>query len=71
MRMCKFKRHIKRWNYWRKSNTNNKIHKLLVLLGIIKSPTFEVFLLPDELPNVNNMFYGEEMFSKETYEYLK
>lgn len=32
--------HIKRWNVWRKHNKNSIAHKILVLFGIIKSPTF-------------------------------
>jgi hypothetical protein len=32
--------HIKRWNVWRKYNKNGITHKILVLFGIIKSPTF-------------------------------
>lgn len=33
-------KHIKRWNVWRKYNKNGIAHKILVLFGIIKSPTF-------------------------------
>lgn len=33
-------KHIKRWNVWRKHNNNGILHKVLVLFGIIKSPTF-------------------------------
>lgn len=69
--MTKIRRHIKCWNVWRLHNTNNKIHKILVLLGVIKSPTFENQLLPEELPNPDDMFFGEDMYSRETYEYLK
>ena len=35
-------RHIKVWNAWRKRNLNGKLHKVLVLLGLIKSPTLEL-----------------------------
>ena len=34
---------IRRWNSWRKVNTNGKLHHIKVLLGIIYSPTFEFF----------------------------
>lgn len=37
--VIKLLNHIERWNIWRKHNTNSKIHHLLVLLGVIKSPT--------------------------------
>ncbi len=33
--------HIQRWNKWRKYNYNSLLHKLLVLLHVIYSPTFE------------------------------
>lgn len=41
-------KHIRRWNYWRKYNSNGRLHKLLVLLGVIKSPTMVTVLLPEE-----------------------
>ena len=36
-------KHIKKWNEWRKHCLNSPLHKLLVLLGIVKSPTFVHF----------------------------
>lgn len=41
-------KHVRRWNYWRKYNSNGRLHKLLVLLGVIKSPTMVTVLLPEE-----------------------
>lgn len=41
-------KHIKRWNEWRKYNGNSPFHKLLVLLGIVKSPTFQQILTKEE-----------------------
>lgn len=38
--MGKIIKHIKRWNVWRKYNKNGIAHKILVLFGFIKSPTF-------------------------------
>lgn len=38
--MKKLLNHIKRWNSWRKCNTNAWWYKILVLLGICRSPTF-------------------------------
>lgn len=29
------------WKEWATFNTNSSIHKFLVLIGLIKSPTFE------------------------------
>ena len=31
---------FKLWNQWRKHNTNSKVYKLLILLGIVNSPSF-------------------------------
>lgn len=33
-------KHIKRWTVWRKYNKSDVVHKILVLFGVIKSPTF-------------------------------
>lgn len=69
--MTKLKRHIKRWNGWRKRNGNGRLHHILVLLGLVVSPTFELYLLPEELPNPKNMFHGKDMFNNEAYESAK
>ncbi len=37
----KIKHHCKLWNEWRKRNGNGSLHKILVLLCINHSPTFE------------------------------
>lgn len=34
--------HIRLWNTWRKNCANNWWHKLLVLLGLRRSPTLQV-----------------------------
>lgn len=47
--MKKLIRHIKNWNIWRKHNANGRIHHILVLLGIIKSPTMLHTFLPEEM----------------------
>lgn len=41
--------HIRRWNRWRKRNANGHLHHILVLLGVVKSPTFAFTLLPEEI----------------------
>ena len=41
--------HIRRWNYWRKRNVNGRLHHILVLLGVVKSPMFAFTLLPEEI----------------------
>lgn len=44
-------RHIRRWNKWRKCSMNTNMDKLLVLLNITSSPTFEVTYLENEYSN--------------------
>ncbi len=41
-------KHIRRWNYWRKNNSNGRFYKILVLFGMVKSPTMVIVLLPEE-----------------------
>ncbi len=41
-------KHIKRWNVWRKHNNNGVAHKILVLFGIIGSPTLNCTWTKDE-----------------------
>lgn len=41
-------KHIRRWNYWRKNNSNGRFYKILVLFGMVKSPTMVTVLLPEE-----------------------
>lgn len=45
MRLIK---HIRRWNHWRKHNLNSPLYHILVLFGIVKSPTMCLVLLPEE-----------------------
>lgn len=40
--------HFRRWNIWRKQCLNGPLHKLLVLLKLLPSPTLELTLLPEE-----------------------
>ena len=47
--MKNLSRHIQRWNYWRKRNVNGTLCHILVLLGVVKSPTFAFTLLPEEI----------------------
>lgn len=47
--MKKILTHVKRWNRWRKHCLNGNLHKALVLLGVIKSPTMPFILLPEEI----------------------
>lgn len=40
--MKKLIRHVKEWNKWRKNSLNSSMHKLLVLIGFRRSPTFKL-----------------------------
>lgn len=33
---------VKAWNEWRKHNLNGRLHKFLVLIRVVHSPTFDV-----------------------------
>lgn len=46
--MKKLIRHFKRWNHWRKRNTNSKLHQFLVLIGLHNSPTMNHVILKEE-----------------------
>ena len=41
-------KHIRRWNLWRKYCLNSPAYKLFVLLGMEKSETLALTLLPEE-----------------------
>lgn len=44
-------KHIRKWNRWRKMNLNSPLHKFLVLIGFVKSPSFEHFYDTEEIKN--------------------
>ena len=46
--MKKIITYFKRWNKWRKYNLNSPLHRILVLLGLADSPTFDMILTDDE-----------------------
>lgn len=48
--------HIRRWNIWRKSCLNGPIYKILVLFGVIKSPTMPFVMLPEEEKEIAKAF---------------
>lgn len=39
--------HIQIWNKWRKRNTNSKLYKFLVLVGLRHSPTLTILKMSD------------------------
>ena len=50
------RKRLKLWNKWRKRNSNGLIFKLLVLVGIVHSPTFDLELTDEEWRRVSNSF---------------
>lgn len=44
---------FRQWNEWRKCSANSKWYKLLVLIGLRRSPTFEMFIVDGELKENN------------------
>lgn len=52
----KLEKHIRRWNIWRKNSANNVWCKIMVLLGIMKSPTLPYILLPEERKEIEDAF---------------
>jgi len=49
-------RHIVKWLEWKKGNTNSFRHKLLVLFGTIRSPSFETYLTRAERKEIAKAF---------------
>ena len=41
--------HYAKWKEWKRSNRNTKLYQVLVLLKVIVSPTFEMFVTSEEL----------------------
>ena len=63
------KNHIVRWNKWRKKNVNSTFHKLLVLLKLRYSPTFENTFTDEEeekffMAFQNGIKEGERMWKE-------
>lgn len=52
MKNKKIVNRIKRWNEWRKKNTNSKFWKFMVLTKFVSSPTFEAHKTFRDLRNV-------------------
>jgi hypothetical protein len=52
--MNKVIRHIRRWNIWRKRSCNGWFYKLLVLLGITRSPTLQTVWLPEDIAAIEH-----------------
>lgn len=50
-------KHIRRWNIWRKRNVNSRLHKFLVLIGFVKSPTMCTVILPEEEKEILDRIY--------------
>lgn len=64
--MRKLIRRIRRWNLWRKEDFNGFTYELLVLFGVIHTPTFRFTLLPDEKPGIRARYnYSLDIDRKE------
>lgn len=50
----KFLIHIERWNKWRKHSMMSQKYKLLVLVGLVHSPTFVITLTDMELKSITD-----------------
>lgn len=48
--------HIRRWTVWRKMCINGPFYKFLVLIGLVKSPSFVLALLPEEQKTIEEAF---------------
>lgn len=51
--------HIRRWNIWRKGCLNGPIYKILVLFGVIKSPTMIFVMLSEEWDRIWDEMKGK------------
>lgn len=40
--MIRLRHRLTVWGLWCSGNVNGRLHQILVLLGLVKSPTFEV-----------------------------
>lgn len=71
--MKKFMRRYEIWKEWSKVNTDGRIHHILVLFGLRKSPTFDLYLPMKELgENINKAFQrAGEAVNKFEEEYIK
>ena len=47
-------KHFRRWNIWRKYNTNSSFYHFMVLIGFTYSPTIGSFLLPEEIKSISD-----------------
>ena len=60
--MSKLILHYQQWNRWRKNNLNSKFYKLLVLLKLRRSPTFEAMKAGEKLgfymQNIAKKYFG-------------
>lgn len=60
----KLKIHYQQWKRWEKRSLNSRFHKIMVLLGLRISPTFEMMKTEEKIAkNTIKMF---EQFSKAT-----
>lgn len=53
-----FKKRYQFWKRWASRNLNGPVYKLLVLIGLVKSPTFEVLYKFEMGPHIDG-FYND------------
>lgn len=54
--MKKVINHCIKWNEWRKHNLGSLLYKVLVLIGFIHSPTFEIYLTDAQVNEIIEEF---------------
>ena len=46
-------KHIEHWNIWRQDNTKGPLHHILVLFGVVHSPTLCLYYTESEMENLH------------------
>lgn len=60
----KIKCHYRQWKHWQKRSLNSRLHKIMVLLGLRKSSSFEMMKVGERFAeNTTKIF---EQFQKAT-----
>ena len=55
----KFKLHYQQWNRWQKHCQNSRFHKILVLLGLRRSPSFEMMKVGEIVAENTASIFGK------------
>lgn len=65
------KKRFRRWLIWSKRSNNNSIYKVLVLIGLVNSPTFNYTLLPEEMPRFTIQRARRKWFAMKTVSFVE